>query len=671
MAETNLLIHETSPYLLQHAHNPVNWYPWGKEAFAEARENNKLVLVSVGYSACHWCHVMAHESFENLQVAGLMNQHFVCIKVDREEHPEVDQYYMTAVQLMTQRGGWPLNCFALPDGSPVYGGTYFPEKQWMDLLSQLATGYRDNPEKFREYAAKLKQGILQSSVIQTNSTEPSIEIVQEMISRWKTQLDNVYGGPARSPKFPMPANYHFLMRYSVMEEDQSLEEHVRLTLNKMAFGGIYDQLGGGFARYSTDSFWKVPHFEKMLYDNAQLMALYSEAFLHFRDPIYQEVTEGIDKWITEKMTGAEGGLYSAMDADSDGEEGAYYTWTAEELSKITGHLFPIIEYYYQIEPNEKWENKYILQRSGLPSDAALHFKIQEAEFRRKLLIAQQQLLAAREKRNPPGTDIKQLTSWNALAISGYVKAFRAFQNPHYLEKAQAIADFIQDHLLERTPTSLSLLRSFPKNQNPIPGFLDDYAFTALSFIELYAHTAKTSLLTKARDLALYVLQHFTIPDSLYFNLSKEESDSPILALPEMYDNVIPSANSAMAKVLRILGIVFEEISWINRSQEMIQGVASQFKDYPQGFGNWADLMLDETDNSHQCVVTGPQALEVTKHISAHYLPGVVFLPAVNSTGIPIFANRMEELKTAIYICRAGACELPVYNTDEALQILQK
>jgi len=370
---TNSLIHETSPYLLQHAHNPVKWMPWGDEALEKAKKENKLILISVGYSACHWCHVMEHESFEDETVAKIMNDYFVCIKVDREERPDIDQVYMMAVQLMTGQGGWPLNCFALPDGRPIYGGTYFPKKNWINILLNLVDLQKEQPDKMEDYANQLTQGLKLAELIKVNTNETDFkkELIINCYNNWKERFDNVDGGPNKAPKFPLPNNYQFFLRLSTdpsptLPEGERVDllEHINLTLTKMAYGGIYDQIGGGFARYSVDHYWKVPHFEKMLYDNAQLVSLYCEAYAVTKNSLYKNVVYETLEFIERELTAPNGGFYSALDADSEGIEGKYYVWTKEELQNILKDDFNLFADYYNINKLGLWEHdNYILLRN--------------------------------------------------------------------------------------------------------------------------------------------------------------------------------------------------------------------------------------------------------------------------------------------------------------------
>ncbi|WP_157624332.1 thioredoxin domain-containing protein, partial [Sunxiuqinia dokdonensis] len=435
---TNELIYETSPYLLQHAHNPVNWMPWGDKALSQARRENKLLLISIGYAACHWCHVMEHESFEDPEVARVMNQHFVCIKVDREERPDVDQIYMSAVQLMTQRGGWPLNAIALPDGRPIWGGTYFQKEVWINALEQIQAYHHQNPERTLEYAERLSEGIRESNLVPISKNSQLVELDQlkEAVQRWKPNFDRQEGGSQGAPKFMMPNNLQFLLRWAHQANDLETQDHVENTLDKMAMGGIYDQLGGGFARYSTDTQWKVPHFEKMLYDNAQLLSVYAQAFQKTQKPLYHEVVEQTIEFLKRELLSPENGFYSSLDADSEGEEGKFYVWQKSELQDLLGDDFPLFSDYYQVNETGYWEEgNYILLRKQVDETFAKKHELSLEELKQKISKWHKILLPAREQRIRPGLDDKILTSWNALAISGLVDAYQAFGNAEYLELA--------------------------------------------------------------------------------------------------------------------------------------------------------------------------------------------------------------------------------------------
>jgi len=504
---TNHLINESSPYLLQHAHNPVDWYPWGEEALKKAKDENKILLISIGYAACHWCHVMEHESFENEEVAKLMNEYFVPIKVDREERPDIDQIYMSAVQLMTGSGGWPLNCFALPDGRPFYGGTYFPKQNWLTILQKVYDEYKTNPAKVEEFANKLTTGVKQSELISYNSQAPafSISLLDETVEKWANNFDNKEGGPNRAPKFPIPNNYHFLLRYYYHKQDQEILDHVLLTLNKMAFGGIYDQLGGGFARYSTDKVWKAPHFEKMLYDNGQLVSLYSEAYQLTKDPLYKQIVYETIEFIQRELTSPEFGFYSSLDADSEGEEGKFYVWTRNELEEILGDDESLFSEYYNVTYNGNWEHyNNILLRKKTDKQFADKHKISVKELRQKLTSAKEAVFKVRSKRIRPGLDDKILTEWNALMLKGYVDAYRAFNDDKFLKIALKNAKFIVENMMDGS----RLDRNFKNGKSTINGYLSDYSFTIEAFIALYEATFDEAWLMKAKELMDYAIKHF-------------------------------------------------------------------------------------------------------------------------------------------------------------------
>ena len=520
-SHTNALIHETSPYLLQHAHNPVNWQPWSEKALDRAKTENKLLLISIGYSACHWCHVMEHESFEDTHVAQIMNDRFVCIKIDREERPDIDHIYMTAVQLLTGRGGWPLNCIALPDGRPIWGGTYFQKDTWIQALEAVSKFFHENEDQTMEYATKLQHEIEQNSLIPISGEHHALEAIsiQTLLYKWKNSFDTQNGGTKGTPKFMLPNNWQFLLRASAQfqDQDQEIREQVKLSLKKMAFGGIYDQVGGGFARYSTDEIWKVPHFEKMLYDNAQLLHLYAEAFQRDPDPLYRHIVSETIEFIKRELFSPENGFYSALDADSEGDEGKFYTWTKPELQHILNDDFELFSTYYNLNALGYWENnRYILIRTEDNHSFAEKHQLTTEALESKLQNWKQRLLDERQKRVRPGLDDKILTSWNALTISGLVACYKAFGQNDYLRLALSNAYFIKQKMINAEG---ELLHSYKNNQAKIPGFLEDYAFAIEAFTALFETTGQTEWLDLAQELTEITFRRFAVMSKRRFFIS--------------------------------------------------------------------------------------------------------------------------------------------------------
>lgn len=584
---TNKLIRESSLYLQQHAHNPVNWEPWSEEAFARASAENKLVLVSIGYSSCHWCHVMEHESFEDEEVAAIMNKFFVCIKVDREERPDVNQVYMTAVQLMTQRGGWPLNCFTLPDGKPVYGGTYFPKEQWMHILKSLQHTYAEQPDKVLQYAEDLKEGVRQSDLIETRQTVSEFpeDKLWELVRRWKPQMDQVEGGPTHAPKFPLPNNYQFLNFYGVLKADDEVLKHVDLTLNKMAFGGIYDQVGGGFSRYSVDLLWKIPHFEKMLYDNGQLLQLYALAYKRTLNPEYKRVLDGTLTWLEREMLSPEGALYAAQDADSEGEEGKYYVWQLPELKAILGTDFSWFSDFFNPRNKGYWEHdNYVLIRN----ESWESFLKKNPDLSAvKISNALDSLLHERRKRIAPVTDTKCLTAWNALSVSGLLEAYHATEEAGFLKLALQIGDWILRYQLQADHT---LFHTRQNGKSFTTGFLDDYATVIQAFTDLYQTTGQKIWLEEALNLAAHTLAHFYDERSGMFFFTPDDSGL-IARKMELNDNVIPATNSIMAHNLLTLSELADRISYEGMSKQMLANLVDGMEQYGSGYSNWALLLL--------------------------------------------------------------------------------
>ncbi len=668
---TNRLSNESSPYLLQHAHNPVDWYPWGDEAFEKARTENKLVLVSIGYSACHWCHVMERESFENDSVAEVMNEHFVCIKVDREERPDVDQIYMNAVQLMTGSGGWPLNCFTLPDGRPVYGGTYFPTDQWVKILHTLHGSWQQEPEKFEAYAEQLTQGVRESELVQLNKNDSafSADTLEAMVTKWKKSFDNHFGGPDRAPKFPLPNNYEFLMHYAHIKGDEAVESHVQLTLEQMATGGIYDQIGGGFARYSVDSFWKAPHFEKMLYDNAQLMSLYSKAYQNYADPVYERIVDQTFHWLEREMTAGNGAFYSALDADSEGEEGKFYVWTIAELKTTFPDDFDFVMDLYNHSNTGEWEDEKIILMRRI-SDAELMdlYHLTEEDLLDKIEKVNNRLMSEREQRVRPGLDDKSLTSWNALTISGLCHAYAAFGDEKYLDLAIRNAEFI---LKDQQREDGGLYHSYKSGTSSINGYLEDYAFVIAALVDLYETTFDEKWLNEAEQLSTYTIKHFSDEETSMFYFTSD-IDPPLIARKtEINDNVIPASNSAMAIGLFQLGHLLGNQKYLDRSQQMLHNVAPMMTNYGPGFSNWAQLMMYHMYPFYEVVITGEEAANFGRRLRSEYGPDRIVLGATDKSTIPLFENRFFDGQTTIFVCVNRACQMPVNSVEEALKQMKR
>lgn len=667
---TNALINETSPYLLQHAHNPVHWMAWGDEALAKAKDENKPLLISIGYSACHWCHVMEHESFENEEVAEIMNANFICVKVDREERPDVDQVYMDAVQLMTGSGGWPLNCFALPDGRPFYGGTYFGKDQWIQVLNQLSEMYIKEPEKIVEYAVKLTEGLIQMDAMPLLSIPDKFdfEVLETTVSRWKMSFDYNEGGPNHSPKFPMPNNYQFLMAYAHSNKDQDLLDYVDLTLEKMAFGGIYDQLGGGFSRYATDGKWKVPHFEKMLYDNGQMLSLYSQAYQRTKNPLYLNVINETAAWIKREMTASDGAFYSALDADSEGEEGKFYVWKKEELESIAGECFDIISDYYNINKVGFWEHdNYILLRKESDSSFAKNHGISEADLRSTIEEFKVKALEARSLRIRPGLDDKCLTSWNALTSKGLIDAYLATGNKDYLDLANKNLAFI---LSKQMSADGRLNHSYKNGRSTINGYLEDYALLIDALLRHYEATLDAQSLIHIKTLLEFVFNNFDRNEAGFFYF-KSKLDSELVAKKiELTDNVIPASNSVLATCCFKLGLLLADDDLIELSKGQLAQVEANFTKYPSGYSQWMALYLYYSRPYYEVACVGNDCLKKVSYMQRTYVPNAVFCGGSNEGSLPILEDKLVEGKTFIYVCKHGACQLPVEAPSEALDQLR-
>lgn len=662
----NNLRHSSNPYLLQHAANPVHWQGWDEEVLDAARRENRLLIISIGYSSCHWCHVMERECFEDEEVATVMNQHYLAIKVDREEQPDVDEVYMTALQLMTQQGGWPLNIVALPDGRPVWGATYVPRDSWIKVLSQLAEMQQQQAETLEDYAQKLTRGVQQSSLVPMPEEEGSWSMEEEksLLENWRPQWDDLYGGTRGAPKFPLPGSWRTLLHLATLHQDQKGLEQVRLSLEQMAYGGIYDHVGGGFARYATDSLWKVPHFEKMLYDNAQLISLYSEAYRQDPRPLYRRIVEESIAFVERELSGPEGQCYSAIDADSEGGEGRYYVWTKAELEEvISPEDWETFAAVFQVNERGYWEEgRYILHRRESLASLAERQGMKEAKLGELCQQWLRQLHQLRQERPRPQTDDKALTSWNALMIRAYVDAYRSWPCDHYLAQAQQIARWLENRMLD---SSGQLYHSYRQQQARVTGLLEDYAGASSAWIDLYEVTAEPHYLEQARNWMQRLQREFLDSNGFYFSRSKE-APQLIARSQETSDLVLPSGNALAAQNLYRLSHHLGEPSYREQVKDMLSTLKPRLRDFPGGHYQWIQILLWQEHPFYEVAITGPQAFDRQAELLPHYLPQSLIIASPGAQETPLLAQRHHPEKTRLFVCQEGACQQPVTSVEEAL-----
>jgi uncharacterized protein YyaL (SSP411 family) len=669
-AVPNRLAQETSPYLLQHARNPVDWYPWGEEALQRARAEQKPIVVSIGYAACHWCHVMERESFESPQVAAVMNAHFVCIKVDREERPDVDQVYMEALHAMGVQGGWPLNVFLTPDAKPFYGGTYFPPTSWLQLLTSIGEAYQNQGRQELEASAEQFARELQTSELEkyriTALTEGLSEAqLADSLDKLAPRFDLEQGGLRGAPKFPLPGVWRLLLRASQVAPTSALLAQTMRTVRHMAWGGLYDQVGGGFARYAVDEHWRVPHFEKMLYDNGQLLSLYAEAYQLQPDELLREVVYDTVAFVRRELTSPEGGFYASLDADSEGVEGQFYVFTQQELQQILGDEQPLASAYYNCTATGNWEHgRNILHRRQSPEVFAEAHQLPPAVLAELVQGWKQKLLAARAQRPRPALDDKILTSWNALLLQGLLDAYRAFAEPEFLVLALRNAHFLQAHL-RRGP---GLWRSYQQGRATIGGFLDDYAFLIQAYISLYEATFQESWLHEAEQLTQYTLTHFFDATEDLFFYTDATSEQLIARKKELLDNVIPSSNSVMAHNLRRLGLHLARPQYTALAGAMLRQVQALVVQQPQATANWAALYTALLRPTAEIAIVGPEAEAYRQELGRYFLPNVVVAGATGAnSALPLLEGRTAlQERTTLYVCHHHACQRPVHTVAEAL-----
>ena len=687
-AHTNRLANESSLYLKQHAHNPVDWYPWSEEALTRAQQEDKLIIVSIGYSACHWCHVMERECFEDEEVAALMSQHFINIKVDREERPDVDQIYLEAVQTMGVQGGWPLNVFLTPDQKPFYGGTYFPKENWMQLVENVAQAYQNNREELattaEEFAKTLSRPDTERYDIGSTDTpfvpETARRELSDIYQTFARNFDTERGGMDKAPKFPMPSQWLFLMRYCAITEpeghpaedrpEESARLQLSLTMDRMANGGIYDQIGGGFARYSVDADWFAPHFEKMLYDNAQLMSVYAEAHALTQEVLYRRVVYETFHFVKRELTSDEGGFYSALDADSEGEEGKFYTWTYDELKNALGDEADLVIDYFEATEAGNWENgRNILHKNESNDTFARRYDLNMVVLDELIADVKVKLREVRSQRVRPGLDDKIIASWNGLMLKGLADAYAITRIPDILDVALRNAKFIVDKLMYTDGEEMALYRTYQDGNARLNGYLDDYAFTIDAFLALYQVTFDEQWLEPVHQLTNYVLRHFWDESEGFFYYT-DDATTLIARKKELFDNVIPSSNSAMARNLHKLGLLLDRSDYQERAVLMLAKMIPLIKADPSYLSNWACLYTELATPTAEIAIVGPDSHDTMLELNQQYYPNKLLVGTKTRSDLPLLQNRdAEDENVTIYVCYDKACQLPVHTTHEAWEQL--
>lgn len=671
---TNALIHETSPYLLQHAHNPVNWEAWHPDVLERAKKEDKLLLISIGYAACHWCHVMEKECFEDAEVAEVMNKNFINIKIDREERPDVDQIYMDAIQMISGQGGWPLNIVALPDGRPFWGATYVPKDNWIKSLEQLAELYKKDKPRVTQYATDLANGLQAINLVENDKDSDlySLDQLEVAIQNWTQYFDTFLGGHKRAPKFMMPNNWDFLLHYATAMDKPKIMEFVDTTLTRMAYGGVYDHVGGGFSRYAVDVKWHVPHFEKMLYDNGQLTSLYAKAYAVTKNELYKNAVEETINFVQEELLDRSGGFYSSLDADSldkNGElvEGAYYVWTKEELTRLLGNDFELFQKYFNINSYGYWEEEnYVLIRDKNDEEIAEEFNISVSELNAQINKNLDTLKKERNERSKPRLDDKILTSWNGLMLKGLVDAYRYLGNDAYLKLALKNAEFIEREMIK---SDGSLYRNHKAGKSTINGFLEDYASVIDAYFSLYEVTFDEKWLDLAKNLLDHSKKHFFDEASGMFFYTSDEDQSLIRRTIEVDDNVISSSNSIMAINLYKFHKLYPKEPYGTMSEQMLKNVQKDFDRRAQGFANWLHLVLFQNQDFYEIAILGEDYKSLGQQIGKEYVPNSILAGSRKEGNLELLKNRENPNKTLVYVCIEGACKLPVTKAEEALKQL--
>jgi len=667
----NSLINETSPYLLQHAHNPVNWYAWNDESLKKAKDENKPIFLSVGYSACHWCHVMAHESFENEEVAKFINENFVNIKVDREERPDLDDIYQKVCQIATGQGGWPLSIFLTPDQKPFYVGTYFPvldsygRPGFGSISRQLAQAWKEKPKDIEKAADNFLVALQKTETIKVPS-KLERTILDEAAMNLFQLGDSVYGGFGSAPKFPNAANVSFLFRYAKLTGLSKFNEFALKTLNKMAKGGIFDQIGGGFHRYSTDARWLVPHFEKMLYDNALIPVNYAEAFQITKDPFYLEILHKTLGYVLREMTSSNGGFFSAYDADSEGVEGKFYVWKKSEIKEILGDDTDLFCLYYDVTDGGNWEGNSILCNNISISAVAFHFGISEDKIHEILARCSEKLLNVRSKRVAPGLDDKILTSWNSLMITAFAKGYHVTGETKYLDAAKNCVSFIEKNLLSGD----KLLRTYKNNTAKINGYLEDYSYFANALLDVFEIEPESKYLDLALKLGYYLVDHFWDSETSSFFMTSDDHEKLIIRPKSNYDLSLPSGNSVSCLVMLRLFHLTQEEKFLKIATQIMESQAQIAAENPFGFGYLLNTIYTYLQKPVEITIINPENSEICKFLSGKFLPESILVTINNKTQLenlakfPFFAGKIFSDKTFVFVCKDFTCSLPLGSIAE-------
>lgn len=680
----NALINETSPYLLQHAYNPVQWYPWGTEALELAKKKDLPILVSIGYSACHWCHVMERESFEQQETADFMNSHFINIKIDREERPDLDHIYMDAVQAISGSGGWPLNVFLTPDTKPFYGGTYFPPKKafnrpsWQDVLFSMSEYWKNKREEVEDQAnglldhlKKTGQISFKSAVGLTGGEEFfSMEKCRGIAGQLLVNADKQDGGFGRAPKFLQTASIQYLLQYAGLSGQVEYKDQALLSLTKMLRGGIYDQLGGGISRYSTDNEWLLPHFEKMLYDNALFTIALCDAYQLTKDVIYKEGIEATLHFVMTELHHPEGGYYTALDADSEGVEGKFYVWDKAEIETILGEDAALFCDYYNVTQQGNWEGKNILNIKEDKAIVAERFGLTVEKMEKLLTACRNKMLKERNKRIAPGLDDKILLNCNALLLTAFSRAAASLQNDTYKTAAIDLAKFIENTFRDRDK---GLFHTYKAGVARYPAFLDDAAFYMEGLIHLQQITGDQQYLWQARRDMEQVIALFSDEDDTLFYYTNKHQDDIIVRKTEVYDGATPSANAVMANNLFYLAIVFDEKDWKQRAEKMLYSLFAAVEKYPGSFAYWAGIYLRQSKGINEIVVSGTNIIVTLAEILKEFIPNLVLQSNTDEAtdSMPMLKNKVPAERTAIYLCRNYSCLAPFFDVNDLLNAIKK